>query len=81
MLPFSLALILIALLTSPAAAEEKSACSLLTSNDIEAVSGGKVTAAQPIHFDDIPSGQKKVVKVLGCLWGVSPVGQVPSVGL
>ena len=35
MLPFHLALVLFALLTSPAAAEEKSACSLLTSSDIE----------------------------------------------
>jgi hypothetical protein len=75
MLPFSLAMILMALLTSPAAAKEKSACSLLTSNDIEAVSGGKVSAAQPIHFDDIPTG-KKIVKVLGCMWGVSTMGQV-----
>jgi hypothetical protein len=76
MLPLSLALVLFALLTSPAAAEEKSACSLLTSNDIEGVSGGKVSAAQPIHFDDIPTGQKKSVKVLGCMWGVSAMGQV-----
>ena len=41
MLPLSLALVLLALLISPAAAEEKSACSLLTSSDIEAVLGGK----------------------------------------
>ena len=75
MLPFSLALVLFALLTSPAAAEEKSACSLLTSSDIEAVSGGKVSAAQPIQFDDIPTG-KKIVKVYGCLWGISTMGQV-----
>jgi len=75
MLPFSLALILIALLTSPAAAEEKSACSLLTSSDIEAVVGGKPTAAEPIHFDDIPSG-KKTVNAYGCLWGISTMGQV-----
>lgn len=75
MLRFSLVLILFALLTSPAAAEEKSACSLLTSTDIETVSGGKVSAAQPIHFDDIPTGQK-VVKVLGCMWGLSTVGQI-----
>ena len=75
MLPFSLAMILTALLTSPAAAEEKSACSLLTSNDIEAVSGDKVSAAQPIHFDDIPSG-RKTVKVLGCMWGLSTMEQI-----
>lgn len=75
MLPFTLAMIWIALLTSPAAAEEKSACSLLTSSDIEAVVGGKVSATQPMHFDDIPTGQK-VVKVIGCMWGVSTMGQV-----
>lgn len=75
MLLFSLAFVLVALLALPAAAEEKSACSLLTSNDIEAVSGGKVTASQPIHFDDIPSGQK-IVKVLGCMWGISTMGQI-----
>ena len=75
MLPFSLALVLFALLTSPAAAEEKSACSLLTSSDIEAVVGGKPTAAEPIRFDDIPSG-KKTVKAYGCMWGVSTMGQV-----
>ena len=56
MLPFSLALVLVALLTSPAAAEEKSACSLLTSSDIEAVVGGKPSASQPLQFDDIPTG-------------------------
>lgn len=75
MLPFSLAMILVALLTSPASAEEKSACSLLTSSDIEAVVGGKPSASQPLQFDDIPTG-KKIVKVYGCLWGVSTVGQI-----
>jgi hypothetical protein len=75
MLPFSLALVLFALLTSPAAAEEKSACSLLTSSDIEAVVGGKPSAAQPLQFDDIPTG-KRIVKVDGCLWGVSTMGQI-----
>ena len=75
MLSFALAMMLIALLTSPAVAEEKSACSLLTSSDIEAVVGGKPSASQPIHFDDIPSGQK-TVKVLGCMWGVSTMGQI-----
>ena len=34
-----------------------------------------MSASQPIHFDDIPSGQK-VVKVLGCMWGVSTIGQI-----
>ena len=67
MLPFSLALVLFALLTSPAAAGEQSACSLLTSSDIEAVVGGKPTAAQPLQFDDIPTG-KQIVKVDGCFW-------------
>jgi hypothetical protein len=75
MLPLSLALILVALLASPAAAEEKSACSLLTSSDIEAVVGAKPSAAQPLQFDDIPSG-KKIVKVDGCLWGISTMGQI-----
>lgn len=75
MLPFSPVIILFALLTSPAAAEDKSACSLLTSSDIEAVVGGKPSAAQPLHFDDIPTG-KKIVKVDGCLWGVSTMGQI-----
>lgn len=75
MLPLSLAIILIAFLTSPAAAEEKSACSLLTSSDIEAVVGGKPSAAQPLQFDDIPNA-KKVVKVDGCLWGISTMGQI-----
>ena len=75
MLPFSLAVVLFALLTAPAAAEEKSACSLLTSSDIEGVVGAKPSAAQPLQFDDIPSG-KKIVKVDGCLWGISTMGQI-----
>ena len=41
MLPLSLVLSLIALFASPAAAEQSSACSLLTSSDIEVVTGGK----------------------------------------
>lgn len=71
MLPLSLVLILVAAVTSPAAAEQSSACSLLTSSDIEGVTGGKVSATQQIQFDDIPTGPNRVVKVLGCMWGVS----------
>jgi hypothetical protein len=76
MLPLSLALILTAAITSPAAAEPLSACSLLTPGDIEAVTGGKVTASQPLQFDDIPTGPNRVVKVTGCMWGVSTMGQI-----
>ena len=76
MLRFSLALILVAALASSAAAEDTSACSLLTSTDIEAVTGGKVTASQPLQFDDMPAGPNRIIKVVGCLWGVNPIGQV-----
>lgn len=72
---FSLVLSLIVLFTSPAAAEQSSACSLLTSADIESVTGGKVTASQPLQFDDIPTGSKRIVKVVGCMWGIMS-GQV-----
>ena len=67
MLLFSLVLSLIALFTSPAAAEQSSACSLLTSSDIEVVTGGKMGVTQPIHFDDVPAGPNRSMKVLGCL--------------
>lgn len=77
MLLFSLVLSLIALFASPAAAEQSSACSLLTSSDIEGVTGGKVSANQPIHFDDVPAGPNRMMKVLGCMWGVTtPPGQI-----
>jgi hypothetical protein len=77
MLLFSLVLILIALFTSPAAAEDKSACSLLTSGDIETVTGGKMGVTQPLHFDDVPAGPNRSMKVLGCLYAVpSQQGQV-----
>ena len=41
-----------------------------------AVTGGKVTATQPLQFDDIPAGPNKSVKVQGCMWGVSTMGQI-----
>jgi hypothetical protein len=77
MLPVSLVLILIALFTSPAAAEDKSACSLLTSGDIESVTGGKMGVTQPLHFDDIPAGPNRIIKVPGCLLSVpTHTGQI-----
>ena len=66
MLLFSLVLSLIALFISPAAAEQSSACSLLTSSDIEVVTGGQMGMTQPIHFDDVPAGPNRSKKVLGC---------------
>jgi hypothetical protein len=77
MLPFSLVLILIALFSSPAAADDKSACSLLASGDIESVTGGKMGVTQPLHFDDVPAGPNRSMKVLGCMYAVtSPLGQI-----
>jgi hypothetical protein len=77
MLPLSLVLSLIALFASPAAAEQPSACSLLTSSDIEVVTGGKMGVTQPIHFDDVPAGPNRSMKVLGCLYAVpSHLGQI-----
>ena len=77
MLLFSLVLSLIALFTSPAAAEQSSACSLLTSSDIEVVTGGKMGVTQPLHFDDVPAGPNRSMKVLGCLYAVpSQKGQI-----
>ena len=76
MLPFTLVLILVAVFASPAAAESASACSLLTSSDIESVIGAKMGLTQPIHFDDIPAGQNRSIKVLGCLLSVPPHGQI-----
>ncbi|MDK2742329.1 MAG: hypothetical protein H8K03_06710 [Nitrospira sp.] len=80
MLPLSLALILAAAMTSPAAAEEQSACSLLTSGDVESVIGGQLRATQPLKFDDVPAGPNRVIKTLGCLLSVpTHTGQV-SIG-
>jgi hypothetical protein len=77
MLLFSLVLSLIALFTSPAAAEQSSACSLLTSSDIEVVTGGKMGVTQPLHFDDVPAGPNRSMKVLGCMYAVtSHTGQI-----
>ena len=77
MLLFSLLLSLVALVTSPASAEEPSACSLLTSSDIEAMTGGKMGVTQPLHFDDVPAGPNRSMKVLGCMYAVtSQLGQI-----
>jgi len=77
MLLLSLVLSLIVLVTSPASAEESSACSLLTASDIEAVTGGKMGATQPLHFDDVPAGPNRSMKVLGCMYAVtSQLGQI-----
>jgi hypothetical protein len=63
-------LFLIVALVSPAAAEERSACSLLTSSDTESVTGGKMGVSQPLRFDDIPAGPNRIIKVSGCLFSV-----------
>jgi hypothetical protein len=77
MLLFSLVLSLIVLFTSPAAGEQSSACSLLTSSDIEVVTGGKMGVTQPLHFDDVPAGPNRSMKVLGCMYAVtSHTGQI-----
>jgi hypothetical protein len=77
MLLFSLVLSLIAVFSSPAAAEQSSACSLLTSSDIEVVTGGKMGVTQPIHFDDVPAGPNRSMKVLGCMYAVTThLGQI-----
>jgi hypothetical protein len=70
MLPLSFALFLIIALVSPVSAEERSACSLLTSSDAESVTGGKIGVSQPLHFDDIPTGPNRIIKVSGCLFSV-----------
>ncbi len=75
--PFILVLILVAVFAAPAGAESPSACSLLTSSDVEAVTGGKIGASQPIHFDDVPAGPNRSMKVLGCMWSVpTQTGQI-----
>ena len=70
MLRFSLSMILLIALASPIMAEEPTACSLLTSGDIEAVTGGTVSATEPMKLDDIPSDHNRTVTVVGCLWGL-----------
>ena len=70
MLPLCLAFVLFLGLILPAGAEEKSACSLLTSADVESVTGGKLGGTQPLHFDDIPAGPNRTIKVPGCLLSV-----------
>ena len=71
MLRFSLSMILLIALASPIMAEEPTACSLLTSGDIEAVTGGTVSATEPMKLDDIPSDHNRTVTVVGCLWGLA----------
>ena len=70
MLSFSLAVVLLIALASRGAAEERSACSLLTSGDIEAVTGGKLGVTQPLHLDDVPAGPNRIIKVPSCLFSV-----------
>src|SRR5262245_53233643 len=77
MLALSLAFILFLGLTLPVAAEPPSACSLLTPGDVESAIGGKVSATQPLQFDDSPTGPNRSVKVQGCMWGVTtPLGRI-----
>ncbi len=71
MLLFSLSMMLIMTLASPLAAEESGACSLLTSSDIEAATGGQASGAEPMQLDDIETEPNRVMKVLGCMWGLS----------
>ena len=68
---FSLSLMLIMALASPVAAEQPTACSLLTSSEIEAATGGQVSGAEPMQLDDIETEPNSVMKVLGCMWGLS----------
>lgn len=77
MLLFSLSIMLVMALASPVAAEESAACSLLTSSEIEATTGGQVSAAEPMQLDDIATDSDRVMKVLACIWGLSsPTGQL-----
>lgn len=76
MLLLSLVLGLVAALASPAAAEQSSACSLLSPTDIEVATGGKVGVSQPGDYD-VPGGPNKSLTVLSCTWTVpSHRGQV-----
>jgi len=63
----SASMMLLIVLTSPVMAEEPTACSLLTSGEIEAVTGGTVSATEPMQLDDIPSDHNRTVTVVGCL--------------
>ena len=71
MLVFNLSIILVMTLASPLAAGESGACSLLTSGDIEAATGGQVSGAEPMQLDDIETEPNRVMKVFGCTWGLS----------
>jgi hypothetical protein len=74
---FSLSMMLVMAFASPIAAEQSAACSLLTSSEIEAATGGHVSAAEPMQLDDIATDPERVMKVIGCMWGVaSPTGQL-----
>jgi len=81
MLLFSLVLSLIAVLTSPAAAQQSSACSLLTPGDVEVATGAKVGATQPSDYE-MPIGPNKNMTVPSCTWTVPTYqgGVVISVG-
>jgi len=68
---FSLSLMLIMALASPVAAEQPTACSLLTSGEIEAATGSQISGAEPLQLDDIETEPNSVMKVLGCMWGLS----------
>jgi hypothetical protein len=68
---FSLSMMLIMALASPVAAEESTTCSLLTSSEIETVTGGQVSAAEPMQLDDIKTEPDRVIKVFGCMWALS----------
>lgn len=57
------------------AAAQQSACTLLTSGDIEAVTGAK--PGEPHESDLILSqGPAKGMKTFGCMWGVADRGMV-----
>jgi hypothetical protein len=71
MLVFSLSMMLVMILAPPVGAEERGACSLLTSGDIEAATGNHVSGAEPLQLDDIVTEPNRAMKVLGCLWGLS----------
>lgn len=74
---FSLSMMLVMALASSVAAEQSDACSLLTPSEIEAATGSQVSATEPMQLDDIATDQERVMKVLGCIWGVAgPRGQL-----
>jgi len=70
----SVVAVLIALTWTEVAAQE-TACSLLTSGDIETITGSK--AREP-HKNDmvVPGGKEKDQTMLGCMWGVTDQGMI-----